>query len=99
MGTSVGFNVFVIVLGTLALGVVVLSAVASVGTRSGPSGLALRRQVSRAAGVRALRRKSAVLRPSLTAAAAGDLGYCLGRSAGVDCWVSVEDSIVVLGPP
>jgi type IV secretory pathway TraG/TraD family ATPase VirD4 len=28
-----------------------------------------------------------------------DLGYRLGRSRGVECWASVEDSVIVLGPP
>ena len=28
-----------------------------------------------------------------------DVGYLLGRSRGQDVWASVEDSILVLGPP
>jgi type IV secretory pathway TraG/TraD family ATPase VirD4 len=63
------------------------------------AGLATYREVQRAAGVRRLSRRGRVLRPALVKPARHDLGYRLGRSRGADCWVSVEDSIVVLGPP
>lgn len=63
------------------------------------AGLASRAEVLRAAGAKALMKRRAVLRPSLSTATPADLGYRLGRSRGVDCWASVEDSVVVLGPP
>jgi len=63
------------------------------------AGLASRAQVRRAAGRRALRRRGRVLRPSVTVPKPADLGYRLGRAVGVECWASVEDSLVVLGPP
>jgi type IV secretion system protein VirD4 len=62
-------------------------------------GLASRAQVRRAAGVRTLMRKGRLLRPALTTPKPSDLGYSLGRASGVRCWASVEDSLVVLGPP
>jgi len=63
------------------------------------AGLASRAEVRAAAGEKALLRKAKVLRPSLTKATAAEVGYLLGRSCGVRCWSSVEDSMVLLGPP
>ena len=62
-------------------------------------GLADRRQVRRAAGVRALLGRAATLRPSLAYAVPAEVGYRLGTSHGVACWSSVEESMVLLGPP
>jgi len=58
-----------------------------------------RDEVRRAAGRRALLARGAQLRPSIARATPADLGYELGRSRGVACYMSVEDSAVVLGPP
>jgi hypothetical protein len=60
-------------------------------------GVATRREVRRTAGERALLARSRTLRPALPQAAASDVGTIVGRSRGVECWVSVEDSVVVLG--
>ncbi|MHB2024049.1 MAG: hypothetical protein ACYCO3_12065 [Mycobacteriales bacterium] len=62
-------------------------------------GMATRSQVQRAGGAQALLRRSATLRISLRRARPVDVGYRLGSSMGVDCWDSVEDSILLLGPP
>ena len=62
-------------------------------------GLATRRDVIVAAGQKALLRKAAALRPSLIRPRASELGYALGSARGVPCWSSVEDSMVLLGPP
>ena len=62
-------------------------------------GLASRRQVTAAAGPKALLGKAQVLRPSLAKPRAGDVGFRLGRSRGVECWGCVRDSTVILGPP
>ena len=56
-------------------------------------------QVAAAAGRRALLRRASVLRPALASARPQDIGYRLGSSRGVAAYASVEDSIVVLGPP
>jgi len=62
-------------------------------------GLADRRQVSAIAGTKALLARASTLRPSLDHTTPAQVGYFLGRSRGVGCWASVEDSIVVVGPP
>jgi type IV secretion system protein VirD4 len=85
------------------LGVLAVRAVRGVGERQRQelarvAGLARRSEVIRAAGARALLRRRATLRPSLARAVPADLGYRLGRSRGVDCWASVEDSVIVRGP-
>lgn len=63
------------------------------------AGLADRRQVRAAAGEAALVARATTLRPSVSRARPGDVGYRLGDSCGVGCWASVEDSMVALGPP
>ncbi|MDN5804553.1 MAG: TraM recognition domain-containing protein [Microlunatus sp.] len=63
------------------------------------SGCASGSQVAAVAGARALRSRGSALRPSLPSPRPVDLGYRLGASRGRDCYASVEDSIVVLGPP
>jgi hypothetical protein len=75
----------------------VLGAQAGSGGRS--DGLAARAQVRRAASVRVLTRRGRLLRPAVSAPRVTDVGYLLGRASGVGCWASVEDSLVVLGPP
>ncbi|MDQ2727721.1 MAG: TraM recognition domain-containing protein [Actinomycetota bacterium] len=62
-------------------------------------GLADRHQVVSAAGPKVLLARAAILRPSLSHPRPVDVGFYLGASRGVGCWASVEDSIVVLGPP
>jgi len=62
-------------------------------------GLATRAEVRTAAGGKALLGRAITLRPSLARPRACDVGYRLGASRGVECWASVEDSMLVLGPP
>jgi len=62
-------------------------------------GLASRREVQLVAGVRQLRQRGVILRPMVEKPVAGDLGLFLGTSRGVACFASVEDSMVLLGPP
>lgn len=62
-------------------------------------GTATRAEIRAAAGERALVKRGATLRPATTDARTSDLGHRLGRSRGVECWASAEDSIVILGPP
>lgn len=62
-------------------------------------GFASRVQVRRAVGAKVLLAKGKTLRPTLAEPTATELGFRLGRSRGLDCWVSVADSVVVLGPP
>jgi len=62
-------------------------------------GLADRRDVQKAAGGKALLRKGAAIRPALPRPLATDIGYRLGMSRGLGCWASIEDSMILLGPP
>jgi type IV secretion system protein VirD4 len=62
-------------------------------------GIATRRDIDAVASRKALLRRGETLRPSITHPRAADLGYLLGRSRGREIWASVEDSILVIGPP
>jgi type IV secretory pathway TraG/TraD family ATPase VirD4 len=63
------------------------------------AGLADRHEVLLAAGAKHLLTRGLILRPSLEKFKANDLGLFLGRSRNVECYASVEDSMVILGPP
>ena len=68
--------------------------------RSGEvEGLADRQQIRRAAGTKALLGRARTLRPSTRNPVPSDVGFLLGRSRGVNCWASVEDSVLLVGPP
>jgi len=62
-------------------------------------GLASRHDVDLVAGRKALLRRASNLRPSLANPGELDIGHRLGRVARIDCYCSVEDSMVLLGPP
>jgi len=62
-------------------------------------GIATSTEVTRAASRSALMKRAAHLRPSLTKASPHDVGYRIGKSHNTTVWASVEDSILVIGPP
>ncbi|MCW2835870.1 MAG: type secretion protein, partial [Nocardioides sp.] len=62
-------------------------------------GTATARDVDAPASKKALVRRAATLRPSIQHPSASDVGYLIGRSCGREIWASVEDSILVIGPP
>lgn len=69
-------------------------------------GMATATEADTAAGRWALIDRAAVVRPSLAAVSAwpaalepGQVGYRLGRHGGRDLWCSVEDSVLLVGPP
>ena len=63
------------------------------GTASGP-------EIARVASPRALVKRASTLRPSVTSKPVpGDVGYLLGTSKGGQVWATVEDSILLVGPP
>lgn len=62
-------------------------------------GIAGRTEVARAASARALLAHARTLRPSLSHPTGTDVGYLLGRAHRVRVWASVEDSILLIGPP
>ncbi|MGF3057257.1 type IV secretory system conjugative DNA transfer family protein [Microbacterium sp. YY-01] len=63
------------------------------------AGIATRAEVARAASEKALLRRAGHLRPSLDTPQPADVGYRIGASRGHGVWASVEDSILLLGPP
>jgi type IV secretion system protein VirD4 len=63
------------------------------------AGVATTQDVRAVASTKALLARGRTLRPSLDRPEPSDVGYLLGRSRGQDVWASVEDSILLLGPP
>jgi type IV secretory pathway TraG/TraD family ATPase VirD4 len=62
-------------------------------------GTATTRDIAPVASKRALTRRGRTLRPSLNKPTAEEIGYLLGTSHGQEIWASVEDSILIVGPP
>ena len=64
------------------------------------AGTATAGEITRVASGKALVKRASTLRPSLDGAATpGDVGYLLGSSKGGQVWATVEDSILLIGPP
>ncbi|OUZ07234.1 type VI secretion protein [Aeromicrobium sp. PE09-221] len=63
------------------------------------AGVATTEEVRQVASPRALLRRAGNLRPSLEHPTPRDVGYLLGASRGKQVWASVEDSMLLLGPP
>jgi type IV secretion system protein VirD4 len=63
------------------------------------AGTATPGEVAGAAGSRAVRRRGVTVRPSVARPRPADVGYALGRCRGRRAWASVEDSMLVVGPP
>ncbi len=63
------------------------------------AGVATGRDVRAVASQQALIARGRTLRPSLDRPKPSDVGYLLGRSRDQAIWASVEDSILLLGPP
>lgn len=62
-------------------------------------GVATLHDVNAVASSKMLLRKAKTLRPSLEHPTPKEVGYLLGRSRGKNVWASVEDSILLIGPP
>ncbi|KJL23453.1 Type IV secretory system Conjugative DNA transfer [Microbacterium oxydans] len=62
-------------------------------------GTASAHEIASRASMKALLRRAVTLRPSLDHPRPEDVGYLLGRSHGKQIWASVEDSILLIGPP
>lgn len=94
-------TLFLGVLGTA--GFFVVRAVHRSRSKSDPhrlAGTATAAEVARVASPKALVKKAATLRPSLTGTPAPeDVGYLLGTGKGGQIWATVEDSILLIGPP
>ncbi len=94
----------VLILGTGALGWWVWRAVheRSRQVNADPyriAGIASQAEIATAASEKALLRRAQHLRPSLDKPTPKDVGYRIGTSRGHGVWASVEDSILLLGPP
>lgn len=63
------------------------------------AGVATRSDITTTASTKALLKRAANLRPSLASPKPEDVGYLLGTSKGAKVWASVEDSVMVIGPP
>ena len=63
------------------------------------AGIATRAEVARAASAKALLRRATHLRPSLDKPRPEEVGYRIGAARGSGVWASVEDSILLIGPP
>ncbi len=71
-------------------------------TRPSPhtlTGIATPAEIREVASEKALLKKAATLRPSLTAPTPREVGMKLGTSKGIGVWATVEDSILITGPP
>jgi type IV secretory pathway TraG/TraD family ATPase VirD4 len=94
--------IMAVALGGLALVVATKSRRSASSAKADPRqlrGLASHRDVDHVAGPKALLRRASSLRPSLNNPRELDVGHWLGRVARIDCYCSVEDSMVLLGPP
>ena len=63
------------------------------------AGNATSHEVATAASAKQLIRRATTLRPSLSDPAPRDVGFLLGQSRNKQVWASVEDSILLIGPP
>ena len=65
-------------------------------------GMASASEAVASAGSRAVASRADVVRPSVTGlgrVAPQEVGYRVGRASGRDLWCSIEDSVLVVGPP
>lgn len=62
-------------------------------------GVANRREVAQAGSTKALLTRTGNLRPSLEHPEPVEVGYRIGSTHGVEVWASVEDSMLLIGPP
>lgn len=62
-------------------------------------GLSRAAEIEQAVGRRSVVRRGQSARPVLVRPSAAEVGFRLGRSRGLECWASVEDSRIAVGPP
>jgi len=63
------------------------------------NGFASRSEVRKHMSARAMLQRASFLRPGLTSPRPTDVGWRVGRSGGLDVFVSIEDSLALEGPP
>ncbi|ROZ61632.1 type IV secretion system protein VirD4 [Kocuria soli] len=69
------------------------------GDVKGRDGIAKAREVSKRVGAPALMSKAATVRPSVKDPKPCQVGLLIGMSQGKPVWISMEDSVVLIGPP
>jgi len=62
-------------------------------------GFAAASEVQKHLSARAVKQRARILRPGQDQVRAGDVGWRVGRSRGMDVYVSIEDSVALEGPP
>jgi len=62
-------------------------------------GFATATEVRAHLSARAVKRRARILRPGQADVQPGDVGWRVGRSRGMDVYVSIEDSVALEGPP
>jgi type IV secretory pathway TraG/TraD family ATPase VirD4 len=62
-------------------------------------GTASRDEIKRLASAKTLVKRGGTLRPSITKPEPAEVGYLIGSGHGIGVWASVEDSILLIGPP
>jgi len=62
-------------------------------------GFATGSEVQKHLSARAVKQRARILRPGQDQVQAGDVGWRVGRSRGMDVYVSIEDSVALEGPP
>jgi len=94
-----------IVLTGIAVAAIKASAVVKASTRRAQfdphriAGTATSDEIRWAASAKALLKRATTLRPSISKPTPEDVGYRIGVAHGIDVWASVEDSILLIGPP
>lgn len=63
------------------------------------AGIATASEVAKVASGKTLLKRASTFRPSLADPSPGDVGYLLGTSKGRQVWATVEDSMLLIGPP
>lgn len=63
------------------------------------AGIATPAEVAKVASAKTLVRRASTFRPSLTNPTPSDVGYLMGSVRGRQVWATVEDSILLIGPP
>jgi len=102
-GVTIGVTVLLIALaigGAIAYARWKQTDAAFIADLRGRPGFATRREVQKYFSGASVLRQAKTLRPGLTRKpVASDVGWPLGESRGVDVYVSIEDSVVLEGPP
>lgn len=62
-------------------------------------GLASKADIEASVGRRQVVRRGRTARPLAPSNSPAEVGTQLGRSRGSECWASVEDSVIIVGPP